>query len=197
MKNIELTVEGLGTVQGNIPREVANGVMMMVLDELRAIAFKEPRILIPPTDTNIESLCTNIALEARVVEPISNLKASEGKKAEVLDTGLTTLQYNPFANNNYFENSRLVAHKCDACGKSTVRRMHLMEDNVTHCHWCKKETRVNTVARVDVQCSSCNSTYYVWTANGLEEIECKDCKAPNDLVYYDNGRKGCTTNLRY
>lgn len=196
MKNIELAVEGLGTVQGIIPKEVANGVMMMVLDELRAKAFKEPRILIPPTDTTIESMCTNIILETGVVEAELPPLEPEPKVSSKPSKPLTTLDYNPFANNGYFENSRLVAHKCE-CGKTTIRRMHLMESNITHCHWCKKESRVNTVARVDVQCSSCNSTYYVWTANGLEEIECKDCKAPNDLVYYDNGRKGCTTNLRY
>lgn len=166
MKKVELSVEGLGFIGGNIPKDIANRAMMMVLEGLNTVLEGEVN-----NDSNVD-------------------KKPEGRALKQLD-------YNPFANNDYFDSSRLVAHRCEDCGRITIRRMHLMETNITSCHWCKKESRVHTVARVDVKCSSCDSSYYVWTANSLDEIECKDCQAPNDLVYYDNGRKGCTPNLRY
>lgn len=172
MKRIELKVDGLGLVEGNIPVGIANKVMVMVLDGLREVILKD---------------------DVEVVEPVVEDRAEEIEEGREL----RRLDYNPFAHNSYFESSRLVVHKCEDCGKITIRRMYLMETNITSCHWCKKETRVHTVARVDVKCSSCGSAYYVWAANSLDEIECKDCQAPNDLTYYDNGRKGCTTNLRY
>ena len=185
MKKIELRVDGLGAVEGSIPKEVANRVMVMVLDGLRAVVPEEDIIaeLVSPIMNVCEEVITEVEEEEKEV-------VSEGRELRRLD-------YNPFAYNSYFESSRLVVHKCDDCGKITIRRMYLMETNITSCHWCKKEARVHTVARVDVQCASCGSSYYVWTANSLDEIECKDCQAPNDLTYYDSGRKGCTPNLRY
>lgn len=193
-KKISVEVEGLGKVEGNIPEEVANTIMMLTVEELQKMVFKSPRLLLPADvlmNTEDDEMMVGVALDRTTdLSMCEQLCEDEPIKLGVLD-------YNPFESNEYFTNSRLVVHKCKECGKLTVRRMHLRDSNITHCHWCKHEYAIHTVARVDVKCTSCNSEYYVWTADELPEIECKDCKAPNDLVYYDNSRKGCTTNIRY
>lgn len=176
-REVELTVEGLGYFKGEVSNKVFTRMIGLLLNELMEKASDE-------------------VIDVPISKPAHKPIAPISEALERDNDDLKVLTYNPFENNTYFESSRLVAHKCESCGKITIRRMNLMESNITHCHWCKTEARVNTAAKVDIMCSSCGSKYYVWTANGLDEIECKDCSAPNDLIYYDNGRKGCTTNLR-
>lgn len=85
---------------------------------------------------------------------------------------------NPFRGRDFFKYKKLVAYKCHECGKITVRFLTLGEDNITHCHFCRHEgIDIRYVRRAIYKCDECGFNAYVYVANGLQEVSCKNCEA--------------------
>ena len=96
---------------------------------------------------------------------------------------------NPFTH-DLFKNKKLVAYRCYECGKITVRNLVLGETNKTYCHWCREPITIEKAVLAEVSCECCNNNHsFLYVANGLTEIMCRNCESPIDISYYMDGKK--------
>lgn len=126
---------------------------------------------------------------------LPNSKPIESKTGEEIMKEIESEESdNPFTH-EMFGKSRLVMLKCPDCGKITARRMTLKESNKTHCHFCKKDYEVKRVTNTVSQCPCCGDSFVCLMADGLQELICRICEAPIDLVPVKDGRKLMSANI--
>jgi predicted RNA-binding Zn-ribbon protein involved in translation (DUF1610 family) len=101
----------------------------------------------------------------------------------VVKEKMDTMQIvNPFANNDHFNYKKLIAYRCPKCGEITIRYMTLQENNITHCHFCREENiAIKDIRIASYNCPKCGTSAYLWVANELKEIPCKECESIIDL----------------
>lgn len=108
---------------------------------------------------------------------------------EPIEESIVNVDENPFTH-DLFKNKKLVAYRCYECGKITVRNLVLGESNETHCHWCGTPVTIEKVVLAEISCGCCNNNHsFLYAANGLTEIMCRNCESPIDIDYYMDGKK--------
>jgi len=134
--------------------------------------------------------------ESLTTFPVPNSTINLEEKHE--DLPFYDCEANPFAGNEFFKNKKLVVYRCMDCGQVTARNVVLADSNITSCHWCKEPVEITEAVLAEIQCGSCDKNHaFIYVANGLSEMNCRNCEAPIDISYYQDGtrKKAKSANL--
>lgn len=175
---VTIEVEGLGKQE----------IKLDLKDAVKLYVEASKHIVDSLLSTNNELACTHDefrTMKQPLPVPIPKVRVSTSAIARSIDN----YEINPFTQ-DLFTFKKLVAYRCPECGRVTVRSIVLGDSNITHCHWCREDIVINEVVLTEVKCGNCNDNHtFLYSANGLTEMNCRICESPIDIEYYQDGNK--------
>lgn len=96
----------------------------------------------------------------------------------------------------------LIMVKCESCGKVATPIMYIENGELIHkehnlvCMNCSSELpQFENIKYAKYTCPNCNTRAGFYVANDLNEVRCKDCDSPIDLVWHDKKKVFLSANL--
>lgn len=96
----------------------------------------------------------------------------------------------------------LIMVKCEKCGKVATPTMYMENGELIHkehnlvCMNCNSELpQFESIKSAKYTCPNCNTRAGFYVANDLNEVSCKGCDSPIDLVWHDKKSVFLSANL--